>query len=366
MKNMTYRTIAIATLLSAFISTTRAAIVGRYIYFSNPLSEAMELAEICVNSENKNIILKKPEVFTHGLEYSWYMLKRTPEQLQRDANLLVDGNPDPAQRVSFGSKVSAGYGDIELYYTHLELDLGDSQPLDSVTIHRSRYTRKLSKDLGWRLLLVLDEQRRVVSANTFNVYKQGWLKKNDGWTITLQPATRAAKGLVISEGLRSPISEAEYIRDFLGNPVTDLSEASSPENNVRLERFKQRNTPEALTELGKQFFQRVDLSHPSLKTVRKLVDKGEYIVALDAFKKPFFKALAPLADWNAGEGTSIYQHYSWVTEPDTLATCRARDLRNGLSANRNDLTVQRFIPGLLPPLVWIFLCRHVPYCLIML
>ncbi len=155
--------------------------------------------------------------------------------------------------------------------------------------------------------------------------------------------------MVIPEGVRSPISEAEYIRDFLNKPVVDLVKTSTPENKARLERFNQRNTPEAISQLGREFFQRVDLDHPTLERVRKLVKKGRYADALDAFKQPFFNALAPLADWNSGEGTSIYQHYSWVTEADTLATCRSRDLRNGLSADRDELTVKRFIPGLLPP-----------------
>ena len=122
----------------------------------------------------------------------------------------------------------------ELYYTSLELDLGSTQPLDSVTINRSRYTSKLHQDQGWRLLLVLDEQRRVVSWSTFNVYENGWQNKHEGWIVNLKPATGKPAGLVIPEGVRCPISEAEYICDFLGKPVTNLTESSTPEQKARL------------------------------------------------------------------------------------------------------------------------------------
>ncbi len=334
-----------------FVSTLMAGSVkGRYIYFGNALSERMSLVEIEVFSQGKNVIRNRPEVFTAGLDYRFYMLKRSPKEKAAAARMLVDGDVDTSKRgVDLGSKISAGYLDITLRYTSLEIDLGSEIPVDTIVIYRSQYTKKQWHDLGWRVLVLLDESRRIVSWKAFNVYGPGWKENKGRWAFDMTPATGKPAGRVVPKGARSWLSEAEYIRDFLGKPVVDLVKNQTPEQKARLAKFAKRNSPENIAALGKSFFRLVDLSRPELKTVKKWVDAGNYAAALEAFKRPFIERLEkPFKDWNAGEGTSIYVFYTWNTEPDTRATCRARDLRNYVYADKKTLTVKRFIPGLLP------------------
>jgi hypothetical protein len=332
-------------------STLLATVQGRYVWFGNALSEKMELREFEVYSGGKNVILKRPEVFTRGLDYWWYMLKRDPDQKAQAARMLTDGDLEVSQRVSFGSKIGGGYLDIALRYSSLELDLGEEMPIDRIAIYRSRFTGKVSDDLGWRLLVVLDEQRRIVSWEAFNVYGTGWNKpENQGCSaFDMQPAQGVLAGKVVPAGAQSWISEAEYIRDCLGKPVVDLVKEMTPDSEARLKRFQSRNEPAEVAALGKHFFRRVDLDSPGLEPVKALVADGKYAEALEAFKAPFLASLESLKDWNGGEGTSIYVFYSWSVEPDCRATCRSRDLRAHMYGDRKDLVVKRFVPGLLPP-----------------
>lgn len=350
MSHLTRRMILAATALVALLTATaQAAVNGRYIFLGNALSESMELAEFQVFSGGENVILHHPEVFNRGLEYAWYMLKRTPEHLKGDAEKLVDGKLDPAQRVSFGSKVGGGYLDIALYNTSLELDLGKEIPIDAVAFMRSRYTSKVHGDLGWRILVVLDAQRRIVASEAFNVYDKGWKTNGGVWRFDLQPATGPWAGKVIPAGQRCWLSEAEYIRDFLHKPVVDLVKEMTPADEARLERFQHRNDKAAIEALGERFFHLVNLHAPGLDEVRKLVEARKYATALEAFKQPCIDRLAPFKEWNAGEGTSIYANYSWDVEPDTRSFLRSRDLHNHLFADRQELAAKRFVPGLLPP-----------------
>ena len=77
----------------------------------------------------------------------------------------------------------------------------------------------------------------------------------------------------------------------------------------------------------------------------RLVERKEYAKAFEAFKKPFLANLSPADERNGGEGTSIYCFYSWKNQPDTRAELRARDLRNKVYGDRDDLVVKRFVPA---------------------
>lgn len=107
-------------------SVASGAVQGRYVLFGNALSERMGLVEVEVYSGGRNVVLKRPEVFTGGLDYGYWMMKRDP---QKFAKLLVDGDHDTTKRkVDFGSKISCGYLDMSLRYCSFEMDLGAEDP----------------------------------------------------------------------------------------------------------------------------------------------------------------------------------------------------------------------------------------------
>ena len=336
-----------AVVALSFAPGLGAAVTGRYILFGNALSERMGLVEVEVHSGGRNLVLNRPEVFTAGLDYGYWMMRRDP---QKYAALLVDGDKDTEKRVvDFGAKVSRAYGDTTLYYCSFEMDLGEEIPVERIGLYRSRHRQKQPDDLGWRYLVLLDAQRRIVAWEAFNVYGQGWEEKRGAWLYDLKPATGAPAGRVVPPNSRCWLSEAEYIRDFLDKPEVDLVATPTAADEERLAQFQRRHDPAAIAALGERFFPLLDLERPSLREVKARVQARDYAGAFAAFRKPFLETTAILRHWNAGEGTSIYVHYAWTGESDTLATLRARDLRNRTYGDSSDLSVKRFVPGLLPP-----------------
>jgi hypothetical protein len=338
----------IAILAAILAVSAHAGVSGRYVIFGNALSEKMGLVEVEVISDGTNVILNRPDVFTYGLDYGYWMMKR--DHPERYAAMLVDGDKDTTQRkVDFGSKVSCGYLDIALRYATFEIDLGQETDVDRVGIYRSRHSQKQGGDLGWRYLVVLDEQRRIVAWEAFNAYGDGWRAKKGAWLFDLAPAKGAPAGRIVPSGARCWLSEAEYIRDFLGKSTVDLVSAPTEADAARLAAFGKRNSPAAIETLGRRFFRLVDLERPGMAEVKRCVQSADYAGAFDAFRKPFLETASILKHWNAGEGTSIYTFYAWTGEQDTRATLRARDLRNHVYADRDQLCVKRFVPGLMPP-----------------
>lgn len=324
---------------------------GRYIIYGNALSEKMELVEIEIYSGGRNVILNKPHVITRGLEYGNYMYKRSLDDQRSAARQLVDADKDTAKPgVTLGSKVSTTYLDLNLRNTSIEIDLGEEIAVERMAIYRGRYTQKQFQDIGWRILVVLDANRKIVSSESFNVYGSQWKKNAGRWHFDIKQATGPLAGRYIPQGKTSWLSEAEYIRDCLNKPVEDIVKQMTEQDKNRLERYLQRNTPQQIQLLGEKFFHVVvDINLPSMKQVKTYVEQKNYPKAFEAFKTTIFENLSPLNDLNAGEGTSIYMFYSWEDEKDTLAELRARDLRNKVQVDCNELTVKRFVPGLLPP-----------------
>lgn len=334
----------------AILAGRSESVKGRYIYYGNALSEKMGLVEVEVYSGGENILRDRRDVFTHGLQYGYWMIKRTPDQQGHMARHLTDGNTDTTERkVDFGSKIGGGYGDLALRNTSLGIDLGEEMPIEKIGIYRGRWESKQHKDLGYRILVVLNEKREIVAWNAFNVYGDGWRKGKGVWMLDIEPATGPLAGRVVPAGARCWLSEAEYIRDCLGKPVVDLVDEITPELQARLERYERRNKPDEIAALGREFFARVDLDNPDLAEVKALVVAGQYAEALEAFKEPFIAKLEPLKYWHQGQGHSIYVFYSWSDEKDTRSELRARDLRHHIFGDREDMVVKRFRPGTLPP-----------------
>ena len=350
-----------AALCAGLFTTAQAAEVqGRYIYFGNPLSPRFALGEIEAISNGENILLKHGEFFP--ADHQDYLYELTRGSMAE----LVDGKKNPEDRhVEFGAAGVVAYVDSALYYPAFEVDLGKEVSLDKIVLYSSRYTMKGYQDSGWRYLLILDEQRRIVSAQSWNSYQKPHPQNKGIWDIPLSPATQPLAGRVVPVRCRSWLSEVEFVRDFLHAEVIDMKSEISPEQQERLDRFQRRNSPEEIERLGERFFRVVDLDQPHLREVKALVEQRKFADALEAFKRPFFSHLAPLGLWDAGEKTNKrYKGYLWMIDPDSRATMRARDLQQLFAVDRkgehkfslgdyngdkSELFVRKFIPGLLPP-----------------
>lgn len=85
---------------------------------------------------------------------------------------------------------------------------------------------------------------------------------------------------------------------------------------TRRKRFAQRNAPESIKQLARDFFSRIDLQHPGLEEVPALLAAGRDLEALEAWKRSFFARLQDPekhglpADWGSGLDTA-----SWLRLP---------------------------------------------------
>ncbi len=307
---------------------------GRYIYYGNPLSAALEIAEIEVFSGGTNVIAGRPECISPDYLFTIY---RGP------LSQLVDGNKDTESRhLELVAEGSAGYSDRAPFYDAVEIDLGRRLPIEQIDIYRARYTYRRNAELGWRYLLVLDEARRIVAWEAFNVFSAPHPANKGLWSFVPQPAAGVPAGRVVPVRNRSWLSEAEFLRDFLGKPVVDLTGDLSEADRERLAQFERRNEPEELARLGETFFRLVELDRPGMAPIKALVEQHRYAEALEAFKIPFFKTISMMVDMDSFE-------YTWGYDPDSRDTMRVRDLLNHVHADKKTLSVTAFKPGLMPP-----------------
>lgn len=340
------RILTVIAVSLAFGSPPASAVEGRYVCFGNGLSPILGVAEFEVWSGDVNVVANRAEDFE-----LLCLTGREPESNAAHLRNMVDGNKNTLERWPRTLERSAdgmGYKDGALSLCAFEVDLKTSIPIDRIEFYRSRYMQddkpfKLFQDLGWRYLLVLDEERRIVAWNTFNTYPDDWREREGHWTFIPEPAEGAPAGRVVPQGSLNWLSEAEFIRDFLGKPTIDLNENLSGEDRERLEQFERRNDPEEINKLGETFFRIVDLDRPGMKTVKSLVAERRYAEAFEAFKAPFFETVGVLKDVHGDF------EYTWMSDPNSRSGMRARDLMNRVYGDKEDLTVKQFTPGLLPP-----------------
>ncbi|MBT3376078.1 MAG: lipolytic enzyme, G-D-S-L [Lentisphaerae bacterium] len=328
------RSILSVVIVMVAAGTAHAAVEGRYVYYGNPLSPFMETAEIEVFSGGVNVIAGCPECLSPDYLFKLYRGK---------VDLLVDGDKDTGKRhLELISENSETYSDSTLAYCAVEADMGKTMPIEKIDIYRARYTYRRGAELGWRYLLVLDETRKIVAWETFNVFHAPHPRNEGVWSFVPRPAEGAPAGLVVPPRSRSWLSEAEFIRDFLGKPVVDQTAPTDEQAGARLKRFERRNEPAEIDKLGDAFFRTVELDRPNLTQVKALVEKRQYAEALEAFKVPFFETIGVLVGKDAFE-------YTWGYDADSRDTMRIRDLSNHVYGDKKTLTVTQFRPGLMPP-----------------
>ncbi|MDF1756192.1 MAG: hypothetical protein P1U89_25620 [Verrucomicrobiales bacterium] len=344
--NFFLKTLILPGLSLLLSSNDTSAVEGRYICFGNGLSPIIGVAEFEVWSGGTNVVANRAEDFE-----LLCLTGRDPESNAAHFRNMVDGNKNTLERWPRTLERNAdgmGYKDGALSLCAFEVDLKKTMPIDRIEFYRSRYMLegkpfKLFQDLGWRYLLVLNEDRQIVAWNTFNIYPDDWKERKGHWTFIPEPAKGAPAGRVVPKGSLNWLSEAEYIRDFLGKPMIDRSENLSGSDRERLQRFQRRNDPGEIEKLGETFFRIVDLERPGLEAVKALVKEKRYGDALNAFKEPFFKTAGILKEVHGDF------EYSWMCDSNSRSGMRARDLMNQVYGDKTDLTVKKFSPGLLPP-----------------
>jgi hypothetical protein len=179
----------------------------------------------------------------------------------------------------------------------IEVDLGKSVPIDSITIF-TRNGGRPQMPLMW-LVSVLDEERRFI-----------WYQRTD--LAASSKANRftpaAMKGRFIGQSLEKNAGswyrvagEQEGERNFALN-MLDIPPLPDAERRRGL--FVNRDSPAEIERLCRRLHAATDPAHPVLKTFQALYAAGDFAGALSAYRDAFFDRLANPAKYGIPEELS--------------------------------------------------------------
>jgi len=297
------------------------------------MSHAMELSEVAVFRDGKNLLRGRPELLTSGGGWGLYGPDPTGDQGRK----LTDGNVDPAQRGSIRSP------DIKMSFAHVEYDLGEPTPLDRVVFHVSRWDNDNIKvwfadPEGWRVVTVLDEKRRVVFCKLVTLYTPQYKAAKGVMAVDLDKPGGPFAGRVIERNSRGWFSMGEFLMAFLGAKPAPIERDAGAE--ARMAAFAKRNSPENLAKLAERLVFELDESSPPASKVKALVAGGKPAEALDAFQRVFLARLAYL-DTFQPHG-SIYR---FPADSQSGAIMKARDLLEYRIVDRKAKAIWLVRPG---------------------
>lgn len=260
-------------LLVSLAAVSGEPVRGRYVRYEAPISGNIEVREIEVFSAGTNVA---PQSKFTQIDFDG------PKPYTN--KVLVDGEKDLSRHgPQFSGSVHASDPKripAPIFDPVLEIDLGKEVPIEKVVVYRSRPTQRTWLDKGKRQITVMDDQRRIVAINKYDIWDKPF---NTGIeTSELTPITGPAAGKVLPAGTHQWLKMGDFFELPLSPPLTT-------EQQARLDAFKQRNSSENISALSKEFFARVNLSKPQLKPVAELFNAGKHQEALDAFKRHFFK-----------------------------------------------------------------------------
>ncbi len=326
---LTAAAMAVSVLVSAPAS---AAVRGRYVRIDT-MSYAMELSEVEVFREGRNLLRGRPELLTGG--GGWLLYGPAPEG--RQGRTLTDGKVDPSQRGSIRSP------DVETSFAHVEFDLGKAQPLDRVVFHVSRWDNPGIKKWfddpeGWRIVTVLDENRHVVFCRLVTLYTPQYRAAKGVMAVDLDKPGGPFAGRVIPEGSRGWFSMGEFLVAVLGVEPRPVRRDAGAE--ARMAAFARRNAPAQLAGLAERLVFELDDASPAAAKVKALAAAGKPAEALDAFKRVFLGRLSYL-DTLAPHG----QIYRFPADPRSRAMMKARDLLACRTVDREGKAVWQVRPG---------------------
>ena len=298
-----------------FATNAHAAVNGRYVRFENTTGPMMMWTEVEVFSGSQNLVLNKPEFFS-GSGQEVGKVGVADDNAKR---VLCDGNKDTSKR----SPEFINGNDCNPW---IEIDLGESQPIDKVILYGSIYPQKLYCDKGHRLITILDKDRKVVWVDKFDYNDQ---KKYPKGIFEFAPS--AGQQTPVS-GHFVPTNTASWIpMDWF---VDVPEEKAPPDAASRMDVFKQRNDAANIKNLADELFNLLE-PLPELADARKFYAEGKYAAALDAWKIYWFAKMK-----------KVNQHACYDVDEFNY-DAQGDDLLNGLSVTitYNSVNAARFTPG---------------------
>lgn len=284
------RLLVVVMLLS--IGVARAEVRGRFVRVEAPVSPRMGLHEVEVFSGVRNVVAvdakakKTPRVSGTGP-------KGVDINDRNHVKTLLDG------KVEGRGVTLDAVGEVNPW---VEFDLGESLPIERVVVKSAggQY-----RDRFWRVVSVLDERRRVVWAQAFDLREAQW--KNLEWEFVPAAGQSKLSGQTVPEGSHGWVRMSEVLEAPRRPDPADAA--------ARRERFAKRNSPAELKRFAREFFARVDLTQPDLAAARRLVERDDFSGALDAWRDAFLKVVAETTVLNEHEPGR--RHYA--READDLA-----------------------------------------------
>ncbi len=301
--------------LIAGVLSAQAAVEGRYVRM-DALTHAIENSELEIFSKGENILRGHPEWLSSGKGWGWYGMDETLGMRRN----LVDGNTDTAQRGTTRSP------DPGTSFASIEADLGATVPIDKVVFHVSRYDNPMIKKWfddpeGWRVISVLDGERKVVFSQLVTLYTPEYLAAKGVMTVVPAAGQGPFVGRRVAPESRSWFSLGEFFMEYL--QVKPLSAPADAERPARLDEFARRNSPESVAAFAERFFGELNLSEPALSGAAALVKDKKYPEALEVYKRHFLKKLEYF-DTVIPSG-SLYQ---FPSDPCSGAMMAAEDMLN--------------------------------------
>jgi hypothetical protein len=193
------RTLLAGAVLGAFLHGARGAVEGRYVRVE-ALTHTMENSEFEVFSGGENRLRGHPERLSSGDGWGGYGAYDRSSSLHY-RRLLTDGNTSPDQRGSVRAP------DPKTSFAHMEADLGKRRPIDTVTFYVSRWDNPQIKVWfgdpdGWRVVTVLDENRKVVCSYRVTLYTPEFKKQKGVMSVQPEPGAGPFAGRFIDPASR--------------------------------------------------------------------------------------------------------------------------------------------------------------------
>jgi hypothetical protein len=329
-----FRLAVLLTLLAA--PNFAAALTARYIRVDNPTGFVMEVRQIEVYSEGKNLALHQRQAITGTCPPRPENLHPTRANIvltgDREANEITNGDTNVAHRASEWRAYVNPVDNSQCWNPWLELDLGREAPIDRIVIYGSRYPERVYLDKGHRVVAALGEDRAVRWAAHWQYYDTARYPKGVfEWTPSAaDPDCRAVVGRVV------PLRADDWA------PMGWLldADASQPPADAaqRRQRFAERDSPANLEALARDLFPLLDDSRPDLAPAFAQYRAGHWQAALDAWKRAWFAKMA-----KANLHVALHADFNGYSS-------QGDDLLAGLmvTINPNEARAIRYTPGEIP------------------
>lgn len=269
-RRVALRSLLTLVLLSFGAEWAEATLSARYVRVENPTSHGMSWQEVEVMSGGRNLISKQPKMVSGSIANS--------ESAFKQGNGITDGQKDVTQRGP--TFMTASEEEVGAWF---EIDLEHEVPVDAVLLYSSRWapTFREYQDKGDRVIALLNEEREVLWMAKWNCYDRARFPNG---IFTFEPDARDERapgvGAIVKEGGGLPIP-ADWLMEVPAERLPSDAEA-------RMKRFTERNSPEEIKALADEFFRLLERNTPELEDAHRFYESGDYIKALDTWKKFWF------------------------------------------------------------------------------